>query len=127
MPYTLPTVEEFRTRFPVFENAEDEQIDALLLEASASVDKTWVEADYQPAIMYLTAHLLATDSSLEGDEVGAGGAGIVASESFGGMSVSYVKNGGASSGGYTSEYASTSYGRRYLGLLKRNKPAVVSI
>lgn len=127
MPYTVPTVDQFKERFPVFGEAEDLQIQTLLTEASASVDLTWAEADYQPAIMYLAAHLLATDSSQEGDDVGAGGDGTIASESFNGMSVSYVRPNGVSGGAFTSEYSTTSYGRRYLALLKRNKPAVVAI
>jgi len=127
MPYTQPTVEQFQTRFPVFSEADEAQIQTLLTEASASVDESWAEADFQPAIMYLAAHLLATDSSQEGDDVGAGGDGTIASESFNGMSVSYVRPNGVSGGAFTSEYGGTSYGRRYLNLLKRNKPAVVAI
>lgn len=127
MPYTQPTVDQFTQRFPIFEDAEPDQIQVLLTEASASVDQSWAEADYQPAIMYLAAHLLATDSSQVGDDVGAGGNGTIASESFNGMSVSYVRPNGVSSGAFVSEYSTTSYGRRYLALLKRNKPAVVAI
>lgn len=127
MPYTLPTADQFATRFPIFEDADSELVDLLIAEAAGFVDQSWQEADYQPAIMYLTAHLLATDSSQEGDDVGAGGDGIIASESFGGMSVSYVRANAGNASAFNSEYATTSYGRRYLKLLKLNKPGVVSI
>lgn len=127
MPYTVPTTEQFLARFPVFNSRDEDQIAAILVEASGFVDATWEEKDYQPAIMYMAAHLLTTDSSQEGDDAGSGGDGVVASESFGGMSVSYVRPTGTSGNSFTNEWATTSYGRRYLALLKMNKPAVVPI
>jgi hypothetical protein len=129
MPYVLPTAAQFKARFPAFaEDYEDAYVDAILLEASASVDESWAEADYQPAIMYLTAHLIATDASgahEEGEEIDTGGAGI-ASESFGPLSVSYARE-SSSAAVSTSGYESTVYGRRFLALLRRNKPSVVAI
>jgi len=127
MPFTLPTAEDFATRFPIFGDADPELVTLLLAEASGMVDQSWQEADYQPAILYLTAHLLASDSSQEGDDVGSGGEGIIASESFGGMSVSYVRANAGNSSAFNSEYSTTSYGRRFLKLLRMNKPGVVSI
>lgn len=127
MPYTLPTADQFATRFPIFADADSDLVTALIAEAGGQVDQSWEEADYQPAIMYLAAHLLASDSSQAGDDVGSGGAGAIASESFSGMSVSYQRAGSQSTFFTNSDYGSTSYGRRYLNLLKRNKPAVVSI
>lgn len=125
MPYTTPTVEQFRARFPVFADSGDSQIQILLDEAaSTGVDTSWREQDYQPAIMYLAAHLLASDASQAGDEVssGAAGAGAIASENFGGLSVSYDR--GNQSGGLSSSdaFGGTEYGRRYLMLLRGNKP-----
>jgi hypothetical protein len=123
MPYTVPTRADFTSRFPVFADSDSALIDRLLAEASASVDESWVEGDYQPAILYLTAHLLATDNSGEGDAVNIGGAGggVLTSESFGGMSASYATpsfaEGSLSS---NDQYGTTEYGRRFLALLKRN-------
>lgn len=129
MPYTLPTAAQFKARFPAFaDDYQDSYVDLVLLEASASVDQSWVEADYQPAIMYLAAHLIATDASgasSEGGEIDEGGEGI-ASESFGPLSVSYFREGSSASKS-TSGYEATEYGRRFLALLKRNKPAIVAI
>ena len=131
MPYTTPTVDQFRSRFPIFEDAEDELIEALLSEAASQIDTSWREADYQPAIMYLTAHLLATDNSSEGDSVefGGAGAGTIASESFGALSVSYATKSGsnASNAAWAAEYETTEYGRRYLRLLKLTKPAIMVV
>lgn len=130
MPYTVPTLQQFRSRFPIFEDTDDGVIEALLIEASGQVDTSWRESDYQPAIMYAAAHLVATDNSGEGEEVerGAAGGGQIASESFGQMSISYST--GSSQPGSLSaseRWGSTEYGRRYLALLKQNKPAIVVV
>lgn len=129
MPYTIPTVDQFRTRFPIFDSAEDGLITVLLEEASGHVGTDWRESDYQPAIMYLAAHLLATDNSGEGEEVeyGPAGGGEVASESFGGMSISYKSGNTGGSLSASERYGSTTYGRRYLALLRSNVPAIVAI
>lgn len=124
MPYTKPTVAEFQARFPIFEDADEAAIQIVLDEAFNSIDETWRELDFQPAILYLAAHLLATDNSGEGEEVefGNAGAGAVASESFGGMSISYSQgNSSAGSLSASEAYGSTSYGRRFLQLLRANR------
>lgn len=131
MSYDLPTVEQFKTRFPIFSDEDDDRVQMLLNEASSSVDRSWNVNDYQPAIMYLAAHLLATDNSAEGDDViiGPAGQGQIASESFGGgLSVSYAT--ASPKGGSLSDndkYGTTTYGRRYYALLLRNRrgPLVV--
>lgn len=132
MSYDLPTDQQFKARFPIFADTDDDVVSAMIVEASGSVDKTWVEHDYQPAIMYLAAHLLATDNSADGEmvEIGAAGGGTVASESFGGgLSVSYASpvTNSQSSLSSDDEFGTTVYGRRYLALLNRNRggPLVV--
>lgn len=126
MPYTVPTVDDFTTRFPIFENYDEDQIQSCIDEASRGVDTCWVEGDYQPAIMYLAAHLLATDASQTTDAVIGGASGAIASESFGPMSVSYG-SAPTDSLATSGEFGSTSYGRRYLSLLRINKPPVVVV
>lgn len=129
MPYTLPTAEEFTTRFPIFADKDETLITIIIAEASSSVDTEWEEADYQPAIMYLAAHLLATDNSEEGSavEIGNGSSGAIASESFGPLSVSYASGGAADDAASKSQWGSTSYGRRYYNLLRRNKTGIVVV
>lgn len=129
MPYTLPTSDQFFARFPIFADADADAITAMITEASGLVDTTWEENDYQPAILYLTAHMYATDNSLEGDtvEIGDVGSNVVASESFGGMSVSYRQGSSASSIGQSDMYGTTVFGRRFLAMAVRNKPAIVAI
>ena len=122
MPYTTPTADQFYTRFPIFEDEDEERIDALLAEAASQIDTNWREADYQPAIMYLAAHMLATDNADAGSEVEIGGVSTISSESFAGMSVSYSS--GPQTGAAASKYGSTEYGRRFYGLLIKNVPGV---
>ena len=125
MPYTIPTTDDFYTRFPIFEawNLDDDQLAAIIAEAASQIDETWREADYQPAILYLSAHMVALDNSTEGEEVTIGGPGNVQSESFAGMSVSYSKQ-NLTSGVSSTTFGSTEYGRRYYALLLKNKPGV---
>lgn len=131
MPYTVPTSAQFKARFPVYEDLEDAYVDLLLAEASGQVDTSWIEADYQPAIMYLAAHLIATDASGnsgDDEEEADGGDGPISSENFGVLSVTYdTSKGSASSNQSSSGLERTEYGRRYLSLLKKNKPAIVAI
>lgn len=127
MPYTKPTVAQFTARFPIFADRDPAQVQALLDEASGRVDESWIENDYQPAIMYLTAHLLATDASQEGEVVSGGGEqGAIASESFAGMSVSYASPASNSLNG-SAQFGATVYGQRFLALAKASKPGVVIV
>ena len=129
MAYTPVTAAAFKTRFPIFATSSDTLIEALLAEAMLMVDDSWLsQADYTAGVMYLTAHLLATDNSAAGSSVVIGaGAGGVASESFGGMSISYDKGASANDAASKSQWGSTEYGRRFFRLLKLNKPAIVSV
>jgi len=123
MAYTPPTRADFLERFPIFDDAElypVTTIDLVLAEAISSIDETWREVDYAPAILYLTAHLLSTDNSEAGSDVEFGGIAQVASESFGGMSISYSSNSSSGSLASNELYGSTEYGRRFLALLRRN-------
>jgi L-aminopeptidase/D-esterase-like protein len=124
-----PTLDDFNTRFPAFGDFDPDQAQACLTEAINTVDNSWRDLDYVPAILYLTAHLLATDNAAAGDDISVGaGTGAIASESFGGMSVSYATSGGNNAAAVeSSAYATTSYGRRYYGLLKANKTGPVVV
>lgn len=120
MPYEVPTVADFRDRFPEFDpdTFPDKKVSVLLGEAARSVDKEWIEADYQPAILYLTAHLLET-FELYSASYGMGG--IPKQISFGNRSITFdtsALTGGSNQASY--EYDFTIYGQMYLRLLHRN-------
>jgi hypothetical protein len=129
MAYTIPDYAAFIARFPIFSDTTQypqPQVETLLVEASGQVDTDWLERDYAPAIMYLTAHMLALDNSGADDAIDIGGPSSISSESFSGMSISYkALTPTAGSSFASSSFGNTVYGRRYYDLLKKNKPAVV--
>lgn len=127
--YDPVTYADFIARFPAF-TATDENgvlifpqtmVEEILAEAMTQVDDSWIEADYGPAVKYLTAHLLTVE--------GAGGEraakpGVIASESFGPMSVSYAVTPSGSAAG---DYSSTVYGQRFARLRAANFPGVTVV
>lgn len=133
MPYTIPTLSQFRTKFPTFAGVADATINMAIQEASASVDQSWFEVDYQPAILYLAAHILTIDGVLmDGLQLGAVGgvvaAGLVEEAKVGDAHVKLSGSAsGSGGGGSASGLASTPYGSRYRDLLRRNQPAVALV
>lgn len=133
MAYVVPTPDDFFNRFPVFGEKDPVQVQALITEASGKVDNSWLEADYAPAILYLTAHLLVLDASQEDEDPAIGPAGsgqVISSESISGMSVSYFNPSSSPTnrgGMVASELEMTEYGRRFRALLINNRggPLVV--
>lgn len=109
MALNAPTLDEFYERFPVFDDGRDEIVEALLIEAQRFVQDTWQTDDQKTALLYLTAHLLVTESSGAATQPGA-----VSSESFGPMSRSYAVPSNAS------RWALSEYGRRFADIAKRN-------
>jgi hypothetical protein len=107
--YTLPTTAEFFERFPEFEamGVEEPAVAAALLDAARRVDTTWTAGDYPTAILYLAAHFV----SVNADAVGGG---LINSESFGPISVSYAR--AASPDGLTG----SAYGQRFFELVSLN-------
>lgn len=131
MPYIVPDVNRFITKFPEFEDYDGQRIQDAIDEAAGRIDRRWIESDYQPAILYLAAHLLATSGSGEAGDIQTGdsGGGVVTSESFGPISISYGSKGGGSGSTtrYEQDYAATEYGRRFMALLRVNFPPIVAI
>lgn len=118
-PVVPPTIDEFLVRFPEFAESDEYMVEAMLLEASYSVDDTWVGVDQVPAVMYLAAHMIASGAEQE-----AGGS--ISSVSIGAISISY-REPFYKSQQHADELARTEYGTRFLKLLKRNQggPLVV--
>lgn len=128
MAWTPPTVEEFKTRYPAFADVADATVQATLDEAVGDVGESWIESDRTPAVLALTAHLLAS----QGLGVGAGGGGAaivgtVKRRKVGDVEVEFAGSGGKSTGGSLDIYRTTSYGLRYLQLMRRSFPAVAVV
>lgn len=129
MAYDAPTIAEFKARFPTVAGTKsDPTIQAFLDEATNTIDTSWRESDYKIAIMYLAAHNMTMEDNVD---AGAGGgitSGLIASESFGGMSISYDNSKSSmSEAAVNSQWGGTIYGQNFYLLLKRNKPAIVVI
>jgi hypothetical protein len=135
MPYTLPTAAQFKAKFPTFAAVADPTITLAITEASASVDRGWVEADYQPAILYLAAHIMTIDGVvIAGSDLGSAGgvinAGLVSEMKVGDVQVKLSGSAGGSSGsagGDMTGLRSTGYGRRYVELLRRNQSGPILV
>lgn len=128
MAWTAPTVAEFKARFPAFQAVSDTVVQGALDEGALRADETWVsEADYRLGIMLYAAHVLTLDGHGTGAEAEAGAAGTLSLTSFKSGTFSFTKSSGASSGGSANAFGTlgmTTYGQRYLELLRQNVPAV---
>lgn len=133
-----PTIEQFKTRFPSFASVPADVLEAVFNEALGSVGDTWTVRDRPLAVMYLAAHLLASEGygvSAAGDGAGGGGAAVLGpvrkrkvgdvETEFSG--VSRLGGGSSGSGSITAGLATTVYGQRYLRLLRLNHPGPVVV
>lgn len=133
MAYAIPTAATFKAKFPTFAAVADATIDLAITEAAASLDQEWAEADYAPATMYLAAHIMVLDGVVVagsglGDAAGMINAGMVSDMKVGDVQVKLGSgHAGGSGSSMGSGLGSTGYGRRYLELLRRNKPAVAIV
>jgi hypothetical protein len=117
MPYTIPTANEFQLRYTEFAAVNDTLIDFVIADAARFVDETWLEDDYQRAIMAFAAHQLIMEGALGGN---TSSSGVIQSEKLGDASTTYGV-GGSSSG---SDFGSTTYGKTFLRIQRVNVPAV---
>ena len=115
----LPDAVAMKTRFSEFAATDDAAIQFAIEEAARSVDDTWIEGDRILAVMLLAAHHIASIAATSGAD-----GREVTSETIGPISVTYAQitsspsqPGSGSSG---SDKESTSYGKRYLALLRKN-------
>jgi hypothetical protein len=118
MAYTEPTATTFVARFPRFTSVDDGVIGSALTEAESWVDESWAEADFTLARMLYAAHSLTLDGHGTGaeSETFAAGAGGFKSMKSGGLTLDRFDRAKGST-----SLETTSYGQRYLELLRRNK------
>lgn len=116
MPYTLPTVADFRARFPSLATVPDARVEYWLANHDPVTD-SWFEADYQPAILELTAHNIVTN-----DEVPATGdtGSLAGVTSFRSASYAVQFSERAANTALDGGYGSTKYGQRFKVHLRRN-------
>lgn len=115
MPYTAPTANDLRARFPAFADTDDSTIGYWITDAQRIVTTDWIEADYQPAILSYAAHELA----LAGLETSSSGASLPAGVTrfrSGSMDVSVSESAASATG-----YQATRYGQAFATFLRRNR------
>lgn len=128
MPYTPPSVSDLKARFPEFTAVSDALVNLILNgEAIPRVGEDWYERDRKTATLYLAAHLLAAEGEPDRSTGGASSStGPIKRERAGDTEIEYAVT--TSSADVTAgDYASSTYGRRFLELLRLNFPAVVAV
>lgn len=116
------TPAQFKTRFPAFADVSDETVQSVLDEATArTVAGSWTSStDYDLAIMLYTAHTLTLDG--QGTSTEAQLAGFKRLR-IGSLELERQDAGSTSFG----SMSSTSYGQRYLQLVRLNFPPVLVV
>jgi len=129
--YELPSVGDFRRRFPEFAKVPDATIDMLIIEASLWVDYDWMLPDYQLGILYFAAHMAvqALRAIMLGSAASLGQQ--VSSMSFRDRSVTYqnppLSQAAPSASSWDGQLDTTPYGMRYRMYLYRNAPPVLIV
>ncbi len=120
MAYEIPAAATLQALYPAFADVADATLDAHIAKAAAEgVDESWLEADYQPAIMALAAHnmaLLGIGKQSKAEQYARQGVVSIKSGSFT-ASFDADKAKAAAEG----ELSSTPYGQGYEQLLRKNK------
>lgn len=107
----------FKVRFPEFDTVADDRIQLFLDDAALVMDAgVWGDV-YDLGQSYLAAHYLALANKSAGGSSGSV-SGPIASRSVDGVSVSYAGSPSASTSANAGYYSTTSYGQRYMTLLK---------
>lgn len=123
--YVVPTPADIRLDFAVFATVGDEVIQRRIDRTAATVDESWMVADYTYARALLTAHFLTEDGiggSSDAEISALRDAGVSTFKS-GALSVSFASD---TDNGAAGSWESTAYGRRFMGLLRRNKGGMLT-
>lgn len=123
MAYVQPTPADLAARFPALAAVPPAALATALNEAATRVDATWTEGDRALGLMLYAAHTLTLDGQGTGAEAALAGAGALGFTSL--QSGTLTLSRSAGSGRDDGILGSTTYGRRFLALLKVNQPAVL--
>ena len=124
MSYTQPVAADLVARFPTFSAVASAAIAAAITEAAARVDTTWTAGDYPMGVMLYAAHLMTLDGLGTSAEAALGAAGALGFGVLrsGNLSLDRRDTAGPDRGNLLAE---TTYGRRFLALLRVNQPGVL--
>lgn len=115
-----PTAAELKAAFSRFADVGDPTVEFWLARARRSVDTSWTADDYGMGQMLLAAHYLTLEGYGTGAEAEIAGGGLAGMKSVKSGNFSFTKDEAGSSVAAGS-FDSTSYGTRWLELLKQNK------
>lgn len=122
MAYVQPTAADLLARFATFAAVPGPRLDAAIAEALVRVDATWTERDYRLGVLLYAAHVLTLDGLGTGAEAALAAAGALGFGALKSGSLGLERRSAGPSGGILAE---TTYGRRFLALLRANQPAVL--
>jgi Protein of unknown function (DUF4054) len=120
-----PTAADLTDRFPAFAAVPSATLNAALAEAATRVDSTWTAGDYPLGVMLYAAHVLTLDGLGTGAEAALSAAGALGFQTMRSGSLQLERAAPTSAEGRPSSLEETTYGRRFLTLLRVNQPAVL--
>lgn len=124
---TIPSASNLKFKFPAFINVSDGEVELAIEEAVVTCNgwgaddaSGWIDdANLTLGIMYYAAHILQVAIMRAGSGTGQ----IISSERIGELSVAYsVPN-----QNMPIDFTMTIYGERFLGLVRKNFPAVLTV
>ncbi len=124
MTIATPTAADLVGRFPTFAAVPAETVTSALGEAAVRVGSTWTDCDYAMGVVLYAAHLLTLDGQGTSAEAALAAAGTLGITTFkaGTLELQRRPPTGADAGNLLTE---TTYGRRFLALLRVNQPSVL--
>jgi hypothetical protein len=125
---TVPSSMNMKFKFPEFTDIADTSIEFAIEEAVVANDGKaianggeWIsDAEQTLAVMYYAAHLMQMSIMRAASGTGQ----IITSDRIGELSISY---GGSANPGGPSDFKMTTYGTKYLDIVRRNFPAVLTV
>lgn len=124
MAVSPPIAADLVGRFPTFAAVPTATVSAALAEAAIRVDGSWTAGDYPLGVMLYAAHVLTLGGQGTSAEAALAAAGALGISTFraGSLELERRPVTGADAGNLLTE---TTYGRRFLTLLRANQPAVL--
>lgn len=121
MAYVVPTAANVKARFPAFSSVDDAAITTAIDEAKQYVDESWSEEAYTLALMLYAAHVLTGDNLGSGTEAQLAGFRRLRIGSL------ELESSAPAASELRQWMRTTSYGRRWLSLLKKEHPGVLTV
>lgn len=121
MAFTEASADDLTTRFPRFAEVAEATIDVHLGEARRLVDGSWCDEDQVLGQLLYAAHSMTLDGLGTGTEAELAAEGLGDVQSLKSGSLSFTRKSGSGDGDAAGELASTTYGRRFMELLQRNR------